>query len=327
MLSNPSLSAAARPYGKRDRYVFPSPPRNPLLPMCRLTFFLTGIGWLLVCCAWADAQVISPVFTYERQVIEHRKDAVFEDFFSVTLAFDAHYAGRLLKVFRGPSQILGVRGKLRVFSDWTFESDPLPNELEEMRRTLDGLSFDQIPDPPKPDNCDKCASVRLRYGEISRTYVLRPDDERGRKIDEAVERLVKKQIDRRAVPFWQWPEQRVFPGDEQPVREVAVTELVTDPMKFHGQRVRVHGYYRQGFEVRELSDKADSNERVWVGGRSAFSDNRNFDRLAAAGETKAVVIEGTFDATKRGHMDGFCGSIERTTRCVLAGDKTEKKTR
>ena len=262
-------------------------------------------------------------FTYEKTFEEHQKDAAFQSVLNVTIEFRKDFGAPKLSVYRGPTQVFGIKGSSRTFQGGRLECDLTPEEAEEVRRILDGLELQRFPDKPDFSKAGRFPWGLVNYGEVVRGFAVVPEEGHARRTDEAVEGIIKKAAEQGR--YWR-PEVRVFPGDDQSVRTVTLAELTADPLKYHGQRVRVAGYYTHAFEDSSLwADAAaksafDVRHSVWIGGASAFADRKSFDQSATRGN-KMVIIEGTFDAAQNGHLGGWPGSIERTTRFALATDK------
>lgn len=264
-----------------------------------------------------------PYFTYERSFEEHQKDAVFYNAFSVEIEF-RETVGQKVSAYRGPRWIYGVEGKSREFRAEQLKCKIEPGEVEEIKKTLTALEIQRLPEKP-----DFSKQLRWPWGlacyglDAIRGFAVSPKEELPTLIDDTVEDIVKK-ISQQPGRKWE-PLVRTCVGDDQPVQKVGLGELVADPRKFHAKRIRVTGYYALEFEDCALWPDAgahDIRESVWVGGISAFADKKEINPAAVKGK-RIVIIDGTFDADQNGHMGAWPGSIERITRVVPAGAKTE----
>jgi hypothetical protein len=103
-------------------------------------------------------------------------------------------------------------------------------------------------------------------------------------------------------------------GDDQPCVNLSLQELLADPKKYHGKRVRVSGYHHSEFEHSSLSAGPDSirryNESVWLGGMSHFAKPEQ----VPAHNDAFITAEGTFTAGQGGHMGLWAGEIGRLTK-------------
>ncbi len=282
----------------------------------RITLLL---ALLFIACSPAISRA-QDYFWYYRESNEQQPDADFESVLEVKI----YLLDGKLTVSRGPTWIFGIKGEARTFQGGNLECELRPEEVKEIRGVLDGLEMQRLPEQPEDAGLgpgQPYYGVTIEYGGFPRPYFLTSRTELPRKIDEAVEGIVKKITARESGTrrYWQ-PTVRTFPGDDQPVRTVPLAELVADPLKFHRQRVRVTGLYKAGWEESSLSD---GDAEVWLGGDSSFADKKELDP-AAMNVGATVTVEGTFDAGEHGHMGVACGSILRVTRRVVVKDAPPK---
>jgi len=93
--------------------------------------------------------------------------------------------------------------------------------------------------------------------------------------------------------------------------EISMVQLLANPDKFDGKRIRVIGFLRLEFEGKALFlHKEDFRESI-------FKNAVWVDVLGNALQMKQsghyVVAEGTFDAKDHGHLDAFSGCIKKVT--------------
>ena len=102
---------------------------------------------------------------------------------------------------------------------------------------------------------------------------------------------------------------RTIEGDFVPARPLTFEELLREPMKYDGKRVRLAGFYHGEFECSNFgpSEKADHKKSVWLNGASTLAKPANV-RLP---NDTFITVEGTFNAGSQGHMGGWSGEIER----------------
>ena len=92
---------------------------------------------------------------------------------------------------------------------------------------------------------------------------------------------------------------------------VRIEELVEQPEKFDGKRVRVRGYYHTELECNILSSRfppeSGFQHAIWMGGWSSFALMEPW--LGKPG--KMIEVEGTFGSSPghRGHMGAYVGDI------------------
>jgi len=91
---------------------------------------------------------------------------------------------------------------------------------------------------------------------------------------------------------------------------VSLYELIANPASFHGKRVRVIGFGHFEFEGNALYAHREDSERhilrngIWLN-PPAGMDSLNNDYL---------IVEARFDATSRGHMGMWSGTLDSVTR-------------
>ena len=95
--------------------------------------------------------------------------------------------------------------------------------------------------------------------------------------------------------------------DNHKIEDVAISELLANPDKYHSRKVRVRGRVFTGFEQHAIYDDPQKDglwlENVLV----PYTVSRN-----RTGESMA--IEGTFDMRVSGHLDQYPGGITNITR-------------
>ena len=105
---------------------------------------------------------------------------------------------------------------------------------------------------------------------------------------------------------------RTIEGDFVPARPLTFEELLREPNKYDGKRVRVVGFYHGEFEGSTFgpSKKAIYEGSVWLDNPSTFAKPAN---VRLSNDTYNT-IEGTFEAGPSGHMGGWPGAIVRYSK-------------
>jgi len=103
--------------------------------------------------------------------------------------------------------------------------------------------------------------------------------------------------------------------------DISLVKLIATPEKYHEKKIRVTGFMNLEFEGdaiylhKEDYEKSLSKNGFWV----AFSDK--LDRKEIIKLNKGyVLIEGTFNMDRHGHMGLFGGEIYNITRVIKWGD-------
>ena len=93
------------------------------------------------------------------------------------------------------------------------------------------------------------------------------------------------------------------------VDEVMLSDLVANPQRFHGLRIRLKGMCRVEFEGTALYQNSDAYrqrrdaEAVWLSVGWPVAPG------LGALDGQEVTIEGTFDSAKKGHLAAYVGSL------------------
>jgi hypothetical protein len=114
---------------------------------------------------------------------------------------------------------------------------------------------------------------------------------------------------------------------DQEFADASFIQLLATPEKFTGKRVRVSGYLRVTFEGNALYLYKDAADHI-ISEQALWTDYAKRPSLEPANpatgkqpkladfDGRLVLIEGTFDATQRGHMGMFSGTIRDITRVM-----------
>jgi hypothetical protein len=98
--------------------------------------------------------------------------------------------------------------------------------------------------------------------------------------------------------------------------ESVLAELIANPRQHHGQRVRVVGFCHLAFEDNGLYIQgADFFQRVWKHGVWLDVEDSPEHRLLCDGY---VLVEGTFNAERQGHLSMWSGELGDVTRMEAA---------
>lgn len=108
----------------------------------------------------------------------------------------------------------------------------------------------------------------------------------------------------------------------QEVTTLSLVNLIATPEKYDGKTVRVFGYLRLDFEGRAIylhkEDHFNSlyKNGLWVNFRKGALKDEEMRALNG----HHVMLEGTFDSTRNGHMDLWSGTIFNIGRAQKWGD-------
>ncbi|WP_193213613.1 hypothetical protein [Luteolibacter marinus] len=100
-------------------------------------------------------------------------------------------------------------------------------------------------------------------------------------------------------------------GESVKPLEVTVDEVIRDPGKFEGKRIRVTAFYHTEFEcshfVQRAADSNDIRKGIWFTSVSSFAKPGEFELE----NDHRVVVEGTFSSRpgSRGHMGAWVGGL------------------
>jgi hypothetical protein len=96
---------------------------------------------------------------------------------------------------------------------------------------------------------------------------------------------------------------------------ISILTLIQSPEKYHHKRVRIVALCTLEFEgkamwvSKEALDKAITKDAVWL--------DVNLDDKTKKLDRRVVIVEGTFDATRKGHLGMYSGMIGDVTRVDL----------
>lgn len=106
------------------------------------------------------------------------------------------------------------------------------------------------------------------------------------------------------------------------IKGVSLINLIATPDKFQGKVVRIFGYLSLDFEGRAIYLHEEDYDRhlykngLWV----SFKEGALTDEKMKELDGKYVLIEGTFDAEKQGHMGLWSGSVNEIYRAQEWGN-------
>jgi hypothetical protein len=100
-------------------------------------------------------------------------------------------------------------------------------------------------------------------------------------------------------------------GAADPV-DVSLLQLIATPEQYSGKRVRVIGFCHLEFEGNGLYVHREDYERAIY--KNAIWLEVGVDRRGLSDQY--VLVEGTFDARDKGHLDLFSGSLTAVTRML-----------
>jgi hypothetical protein len=101
-------------------------------------------------------------------------------------------------------------------------------------------------------------------------------------------------------------------GDFQPCRSVTLAQLLDDPAKYDGKRVRVSGYYHHEEYESSFSQKPgdDFKSSLWLDDPSSFAHDADIHWT----DDGHLALEGTFSKGPGGRWGVYAGEIQRLTR-------------
>lgn len=97
-------------------------------------------------------------------------------------------------------------------------------------------------------------------------------------------------------------------------KDVSMVQLIADPKRFDGQTVRVIGYLNLEFEGnavylhREDFERSILQNGIWIELTEAQQ------KSSTKFNNGYVLVEGTFSASEKGHLDIWPGSLQRVSR-------------
>lgn len=156
--------------------------------------------------------------------------------------------------------------------------------------------------------------VRLNKKQARYSFNTRPLSERRKAVHEVMLQFAKRmQIDR---PTDEMQTTTISEGDSRPARAVTLANILASPVKFHGKRVSIIGYYHGEFEGnslsvnREASRSNDYRNSIWRGETSTFAANSAIRDK----NDSWIRVDGVFLKGPSGHMGMWPGEIVRLTR-------------
>ena len=99
------------------------------------------------------------------------------------------------------------------------------------------------------------------------------------------------------------------------IQFISLITLIQNPEKYQGKRIRLIGLCTLDFEgkamwiSREDLDKAVTKNAIWL--------DVKLDDQSKKLNGKFLLIEGTFDAKRKGHLGMYSGMVEHITRLEL----------
>lgn len=97
-------------------------------------------------------------------------------------------------------------------------------------------------------------------------------------------------------------------------KDVSMVQLIADPKRFDGETVRVIGYLHLEFEGnavylhREDFERSIPQNGIWI--ELTEAQQKSSTKL----NNGYVLVEGTFSASEKGHLDIWPGSLQRVSR-------------
>jgi hypothetical protein len=111
---------------------------------------------------------------------------------------------------------------------------------------------------------------------------------------------------------------RTIEGEVVEPVTITFAQLLENPAKFDGKRIRVTGFYHGEFEgssfASSAKDISNYDKALWLGGDSSFADPKNVPRV----NDSTLTIDGTFELGPGGHMGLWMGELSRVTEIKKA---------
>jgi hypothetical protein len=104
-------------------------------------------------------------------------------------------------------------------------------------------------------------------------------------------------------------------SDTECIYKASISQLLAEPQVFDGKRVRVIGYIHVEFESHGLYTRRQDKKlhryrnSVWVDFKEGVALSRDC-------QDRYVLVEGTFNARRHGHLGLWRGAITDITHCV-----------
>jgi hypothetical protein len=96
--------------------------------------------------------------------------------------------------------------------------------------------------------------------------------------------------------------------------DVSLVQLIANPKEHDGKVVRVIGYVRLEFEGNAIYLHEDDDKHAIHRNGLWLSITDDIRKNAKEFDKKYILVEGTFDATMKGHMGLWSGSIGKISR-------------
>jgi hypothetical protein len=103
------------------------------------------------------------------------------------------------------------------------------------------------------------------------------------------------------------------PATAQEVTTVSMLRVVAAPEQFHGKVIRVLGFFRCEFEGTVIHPYREDYERALIP-NGIWADVPLEDPRCKDLSMGYVLVEGVFDAKKKGHMGMWSGSLTKISR-------------
>jgi hypothetical protein len=103
---------------------------------------------------------------------------------------------------------------------------------------------------------------------------------------------------------------------------ISIITLIQTPEKFHRKRVRIVALCTLEFEGKALWVSKDDLEKAIT--KNAVWLDVKLDDKSKKLHKKVLIVEGTFDAKRKGHLGMYSGMIEDVTRAELWEKETPR---
>jgi hypothetical protein len=114
------------------------------------------------------------------------------------------------------------------------------------------------------------------------------------------------------------PQTDIISNDTSVVKDVTISSLLAKPQLYNYSKVRVEGYLHIQFEGNSIYTNKEDRKN-WADRKGLWVDFVSREKMNSFRKFSDhyVIIQGTFNANKHGHMDTYGGEIDKITRISL----------
>jgi hypothetical protein len=206
-------------------------------------------------------------------------------------------------------RVSGINQKAFTFTTERFEA-PIPrNKYDEFIESAKKLPTKELKDSGK-----SISSGWITLNGKQYQIIASPDTEVRKQWQSFLNDLLKKcaPVEKRKKST------QTIEGEVVEPVTITFTQLLENPAKFDGKRIRVTGFYHGEFERSSFASSAKDiinyDKALWLGEDSSFADPRKVSRT----NDSILTIDGTFELGPGGHMGLWMGELSRVTEIKKA---------